>query len=169
MNPYQPPAEEDAPRSRPRWSGSRRATITQRFAASLIDLALATSATSLVFRAIRGSWRFWQRPAGLKSSITWTAVSVALWLATHGYFLIRDSQTIGQRILGIRIANQSDGQKTAFWQIIFGRYLPLRLIALIPKIGGVLILVDYAFILRKDERCIHDHLAGTVVVKVDAP
>jgi len=37
-------------------------------------------------------------------------------------------------------------------------------IAFVPYVGAVSPLVDVAFILRSDRRCLHDHLAGTIVV-----
>jgi len=39
-------------------------------------------------------------------------------------------------------------------------------VSLIPYAGSFVALLDVLFIFRRDQRCIHDHLAGTVVVKI---
>ena len=46
------------------------------------------------------------------------------------------------------------------------RYLPTSAVSLIPYAGSFVALLDVLFIFRRDQRCIHDHLAGTVVVKI---
>jgi uncharacterized RDD family membrane protein YckC len=39
------------------------------------------------------------------------------------------------------------------------------IIGAIPYLGGIYGLVDALFIFRDDRRCVHDHIAGTRVVK----
>ena len=77
-------------------------------------------------------------------------------LATRG-------SSIGKRILGLYVVTEP-GRNS---RLGFGRGVILRI--LIPNIvtsatGGVFFLIDQAFIFRDDRRCIHDHIAGTVVL-----
>ncbi|MEO7413250.1 MAG: RDD family protein [Opitutaceae bacterium] len=75
-------------------------------------------------------------------------------------------QTIGKRILGLRIVRNADASKAGFVHGWLIRGLVPALIGLIPWIGTIFTLVDICFIFRADRRCIHDLLADTKVVKV---
>ncbi len=93
------------------------------------------------------------------------AIGFVVFVLLHGYFLKRDGQTIGKKIIGIRIADLDDGQPQ-FSRIIVLRYLPISAVALIPFVGQLLSVIDALFIFRSDRRCIHDRIAGTKVVLV---
>lgn len=82
----------------------------------------------------------------------------------HGYFLKRDGQTIGKKIVGIRIVNL-DHAHPGLAKILVLRYLPISLAALIPLVGRYVSLVDVLFIYRPERRCLHDMIAGTKVVR----
>lgn len=79
------------------------------------------------------------------------------WLASTG-------QTIGKRVLGVRIVRM-DGTPIALGRIIGLRIVPTTLFQLIPMIGGLLGLIDVLFIFRDDRRCIHDLFADSQVVE----
>ena len=49
--------------------------------------------------------------------------------------------------------------------IILLRHVVVMLITHIPVVGVLIWLADILFIFRCDKRCLHDHLAGTRVVK----
>ena len=61
------------------------------------------------------------------------------------------------------------GNVPSFTKLILLRYLPLALISPITFPGMVLWLLDVLFIVRKDRRCLHDLVAGSVVVKATQP
>jgi uncharacterized RDD family membrane protein YckC len=86
-------------------------------------------------------------------------------LLVHGYTLHKNGQTLGKKMLGIRIADPDDGIPD-FGRLVGLRYLPMNAVSLIPAAGPILSLVDVLFIFRSDRRCVHDLLAGTKVVKV---
>ncbi|MBI2313690.1 MAG: RDD family protein [Betaproteobacteria bacterium] len=73
-------------------------------------------------------------------------------------------QTIGKRVLGIRIV-RPDGERAGFARLFFLRYLIPGAIQGIDYVGGVFFLVDSLFIFREPRRCIHDYLADTIVIK----
>jgi uncharacterized RDD family membrane protein YckC len=74
-------------------------------------------------------------------------------------------QTIGKRIIGIRIVTFPDGRNPGGVKAILLRAIVNGLIAAIPLVGNVYSLVDICFIFRDDRRCIHDLIAGTQVIK----
>lgn len=87
------------------------------------------------------------------------------YIIVHYYFLDRNGQTVGKKVLGIRIEDPQ-GRLIGAPAIIGKRYLPVTAASLIPLIGGLLVIIDALFIFRKDKRCIHDMIAGTRVVKL---
>lgn len=95
----------------------------------------------------------------------WAVIGIAVWFAQHGYLLATQAQTIGKRIVGIRIEDVSGG-RTPLAKLVFLRYLPTTCIANVPGLGGLVLIADILCIFRSDRRCLHDHLAGTRVVKV---
>jgi hypothetical protein len=83
-------------------------------------------------------------------------IDVQAILATRG-------SSIGKRILGLYVVTEP-GRNS---RLGFGRGVILRI--LVPNVvtsatGGLFFLIDQAFIFRDDRRCIHDHIAGTVVL-----
>ncbi|MFC6980372.1 RDD family protein [Microbulbifer taiwanensis] len=86
-----------------------------------------------------------------------------VYLLLNGYFLKTYGQTIGKKLLSIRIASK-DGAVPHVKQSIGLRFVPLYVCTLIP-ILNVLLVIDPLFIFRKDRKCLHDLVAGTQVVK----
>lgn len=89
-------------------------------------------------------------------------LALAIWqivlLSTKG-------QTLGKKILGIRIVKFDTETNPGFVQAVLMRSLLPGLIGSVPLIGGVFSLVDVCFIFREDRRCIHDLMANTKVVE----
>ena len=167
-NPYQPPTFDEAPESGPTGQQATFATRGERFAAALLD-GLIMLALLLPAQFAAGVFEGFPKNVqqqSLAMTAAWSLASITLYLLLHGYLLSKNAQTIGKRLLGIRIVNFSDGQKTPFAKILLWRVLPVQIVALIPVVGPFASLVDSLFIFRKDYRTIHDHVAGTIVVKV---
>ena len=78
--------------------------------------------------------------------------------------LRREGQTVGKRLLGMRIVDEETGVKGQVFKVIVLRYFVNWLLTLIPPY----LLVDHALIFAKNRRCVHDYLAGTKVV-MDTP
>lgn len=93
-------------------------------------------------------------------------VALLAYLLLNGYLLARQGQTLGKRLLGMRIVSAKDGQILPFWKILFLRHLSMSLLGQIPLIGGLFALLNALLIFRKDRRCFHDHLAGSKVIRV---
>jgi uncharacterized RDD family membrane protein YckC len=98
-----------------------------------------------------------------------TLLAIQVWmLSTRG-------QSIGKRITGIRIIRLQNGEKPGFVYGWLMREFLITIIgfmaAVIPIIGPILLrpafhLVDWCMIFRDDQRCLHDLMAGTRVVRV---
>lgn len=70
-------------------------------------------------------------------------------------------QTLGKKALDIRIVKVETGRNGGFVTNVLLRSILNGALGLIPLYS----LVDILFIFRSDRRCIHDLIAGTVVVK----
>ncbi|MEW6412743.1 MAG: RDD family protein [Candidatus Zixiibacteriota bacterium] len=84
-------------------------------------------------------------------------------LILNGYLLYKRGQTIGKAIVKTRIVDL-EGRIPGFAKLFFLRYVVIGLLASIPMLGTLVSLADVLFIFGKHRRCLHDHLAGTVVV-----
>ena len=86
-------------------------------------------------------------------------------MVVNGVLLHKYGQTIAKRMFKIKIV-RSDGSRCGLTRVIFARWLPVSLLGAIPYIGIIVSLVNPLLIFRDDYRCLHDHIADTVVVKV---
>ena len=96
-------------------------------------------------------------------SLGWMAVSFILFVLIQGYPLLRNGQTWGKKLVGIRIVDM-DGDVPALAPLLVKRYLVGTLIAQVPILGALYGITDSLFVFRQDRRCIHDLIAGTQVV-----
>jgi uncharacterized RDD family membrane protein YckC len=79
--------------------------------------------------------------------------------------LSSSGQTIGKRMLGIRIVKHDTGENGGFLTNVVMRILVMNVIGMVPLVGPIASLVDVFFIFRADQRCLHDLIAGTSVVR----
>lgn len=92
-------------------------------------------------------------------SIVWLGMLVG-----QCYLLAERGQTIGKIVMGLRIVRFEDGGNPGFVKAVLLRTFLWALITAIPVVGPLIGLVGILFIFRDDQRCLHDHLAGTRVV-----
>ena len=72
-------------------------------------------------------------------------------------------QTIGKRMVGIKIVNQTDGAIPGFYNSVVIRCWAIMLIsAVVPFFQ----LIDVMFILGEKRLCLHDRMANTLVVRL---
>ncbi|MEP7099651.1 MAG: RDD family protein [Burkholderiales bacterium] len=90
--------------------------------------------------------------------------SFALFILVQGYLLATQGQTIGKKLLGLRIV-RSNGERASVVRLIGLRYFLGWIIAVIPVVGMVYALVDCLMIFRESHQCIHDNIADTMVIK----
>ena len=155
VNPYAAPkaAIADAASTEP-----ELATLWQRFAGNLVDGVVMTLAwvpgTVLAPRYLgEGSLLV---PVAI-------VVPILVLLALQFWMVQRHRASIGKRVMKVRMV-QPDGQEVPVWRIVLLRALPVAVLSAIP-LANLLVLVDALFIFGKSRRCVHDYLAGTIVVK----
>jgi uncharacterized RDD family membrane protein YckC len=96
------------------------------------------------------------------------AVAGLGWLVQFGvqlWMLTTRGQSIGKRLLNIRIVLFQDNGPPGFLHAWLLRNFVPGIISLVPYLGFIFVLVDALFIFSEQRRCIHDHIAGTKVVK----
>ena len=163
-NPYQAPegaeivAINDADRAL-EW-----ATRGQRFAAALIDTSLMMATAFLLLKGM-GHEFFVAKPLPVAEQVMLASLCFAAFLVFHGWLLATRGQTVGKFVLKIRIEHE-DGTRIGIGTLLARRILPVSLIAYIPVVGGFLSLLDILFIFGSNQRCLHDYLADSRVVKL---
>lgn len=85
-------------------------------------------------------------------------------LAIDITLLARNGQTIGKKLLGIKIV-RVDRSPVSLFRAFFLRYVCNTFLTLIPLIGSLYSLVDCLMIFSGSRRTVHDHIADTVVIK----
>jgi len=90
----------------------------------------------------------------------------ALAVAAYQWNLItRTGQTLGKKWTGIRI-ERLDGGRMTFGTGVVLRNWVAKLLGAVPYLGWAFAIIDCLYIFREDRRCLHDHIAGTRVVRV---
>jgi uncharacterized RDD family membrane protein YckC len=140
------------------------ATRGSRLGAAIIDVIVAIALAGVA--TLLSVWRPWSNPNPDMwrfefINATW---GFAVFLLAHGYLLAKHGQTIGKRIVGIRIV-RPDGSAASFARLAGVRYGLLSLLNVVPLIGMVFGLVDSLCIFRASRRCLHDDIADTLVIK----
>ena len=80
------------------------------------------------------------------------------------YLLHENGQTVGKKIMKIKVT-RTDGSRVGLSRYIFMRIFPVALLGAVPFIGFVFSLIDPLMIFRSDQRCLHDLVADTIVIK----
>ncbi|MCG7531751.1 RDD family protein [Psychrobium sp. MM17-31] len=131
-----------------------------RFVAALIDglIGVGVSLPLFIYWGLEtlNSLTIGQQALGFVYGLT-------TFLIIQGYLIHHYGQTIGKKLVGIRIENL-DGTKASLSTVFLKRILILHVISLIPFIGQLIVgIVNPLFIFGKERRCLHDYIAGTKV------
>ena len=132
------------------------ADMSSRVAAKVIDLPF-TAASIIAAIYLVPSWAPASQAVqlGLILVGTFGMIVQAVLLSSHG-------QTIGKRLMGLRIVRADTGRNGGFVTNVMMR-------AIINGLLGctiVYFIVDSLFLLFRNRLCLHDYVAGTKVVKV---
>lgn len=91
-------------------------------------------------------------------------VGFLIWAGVTGYLVHKNGQTPGKKLLGIKVV-RTDGSRASLGRIFWLRNVVMVLLSIIPVAGMILSLVDSLLIFRESRQCLHDQIAGTIVVK----
>ena len=86
-------------------------------------------------------------------------------IAVQAFLISTRAQSIGKIIMGTMIVDR-DGQPAGFVRGFVLREIPMVLLRWLPGPLRVVGVVNFAFALRNERRCLHDYFAGTRVVDV---
>lgn len=108
--------------------------------------------------------------AGVDGSMRWVQVGLGVAMFVQVLLIAFRSQNIGKLIVGARVVRAVDGGPAGLFPAALLRFIfPVTLIFVLngafPFLGFLFLLVDYGFMFREDRRCLHDLIAGTMVVK----
>ena len=140
----------------------------QRVAATGLDWSLITVVTLLVILAT-GVLEHAEDYANVgQSAVNAVLCGLPAYLILNGWLLWTRGQTAGKAAMSLMIVDHQTGNCASLWKLLFVRALiPVVVIAVgfIWELLWLLVLIDFCFIFRKDQRCLHDWVAGTRVVK----
>lgn len=91
-------------------------------------------------------------------------LSLVAYLVINYRFLVINGQTIGKKVLEIKIVDLN-GNLPVFQPQLLIRYAVYLLPGQIPFVGQLFSLINVLFIFSAEKRCIHDLVAKTKVVK----
>lgn len=97
--------------------------------------------------------------AGMGLAVMLALVGFVVWLSITIKYLKANGQSIGKKACGIKIVRR-DGAAVSVSRVIWLRNVVNTLIGIIPLYG----FIDALFIFGEARRCIHDHLADTIVI-----
>lgn len=122
---------------------------------------------TLVIAASRGEEPSFEEfsAAGLALGAFVAALGWLIQFAVQLWMLTTRGQSIGKRLLNIRIVLFENNGKPGFLHAWLLRNFVPGIIGLVPYLGFMFMIVDICFIFGNQRRCIHDHIAGTKVVK----
>ena len=138
---------------------ARKASRGQRLGAAVIDGVVVGVGAMLA--AIGGA-------AASKGDGGMVAISIGMLillgvLVVNCVLLHQNAQTIGKRLLGIKIV-RTNGDRIGLGRIIGMRIIPIGLLGAIPYLGSLVSLVDSLMIFGNERRCLHDMIADTIVI-----
>lgn len=95
-----------------------------------------------------------------------TALGYIAYFGVYIYYLTTEGATIGKKALGIRIVKADTLENGGFVTNFLMRVLVPGLLGAITC--NIFTLVDILFIFGQEQRCLHDQMAGTIVIKKEA-
>ena len=94
-------------------------------------------------------------------------LTIVIFGLINGRWLVTRGQTVGKRLVGVRIVDAGTREVVPLVKSYGLRFIVVQAITQVPFVGPILALVDPLFIFGERRRCLHDYLAGTIVVRAD--
>lgn len=142
---------------------SALASRWSRLGAAIID-GLIVAAITLPLMFLTGGFSYATEGAqpSFMYSLFITLVGIIVFLVINGKPLANQGQTIGKKLLKIKIVTIEDGHAEV--PELLKRYGFYFMVPLVPILGQLLSLVNILFIFSASKRCLHDHVGSTKVV-----
>jgi len=97
---------------------------------------------------------------GLGSAMIVAGIAFVIWAGINLKLMRDNGQSIGKKAVGIKVV-RSDGSDASLARLVWLRNVVNTILGIIPLYG----IIDVLFIFGESRRCIHDHLADTIVIK----
>jgi len=130
----------------------------------LISGVLAGILAAITIPAFLGARHGGPAPSGLYIVLAIVMVlAILVPLVLNLVWWHKYGQSIGKRICKIRIV-RTDGSRAGLGRIFWLRFCLPAVLGRIPFVGAIFSLVNVCLIFREDRRCVHDHMADTMVI-----
>jgi Predicted membrane protein/domain len=138
-----------------------------RLGAAILD-ALITIPFSIAVMYFTGGFEYIQQGVEPPSAYTFAmgVAGVLFFIAIHGYLLVSHGQTVGKKLVGIKIV--AAGGEALEKVMLIKRYVLYMGLGLVPVVGSFLSIINVLFIFSSSKRCLHDRFANTRVVRVES-
>ncbi|MFU8805095.1 MAG: RDD family protein [Bradymonadaceae bacterium] len=142
-----------------------------RFAAAMIDGFIMM----LVIAVLGGVGAVLGMATGGDSDLMFGVIMVLLALGFMGlaginiYLLHANGQTIGKKMLGIKIVRSDRRTRASLPRLIFFRIGSVSLMGMVPFVGSFIQIANYLWIFGDERRCLHDLIADTAVIVDQGP
>lgn len=162
VNPYAPPTVEQSYRPVDRYVGAPLATLGQRLGAAMLDgvIFLVGYIPLLLGMGLEGG-EGTEVKSGSVLLAGFGGLILLCLIGVNLYFLVKNGQSIGKRISGIRVVDKDADVNPGPLKVIGLRIIVNGLLGIIPFYG----FIDVLFIFGQERRCLHDLIAGTRVVQ----
>lgn len=171
-NPYAPPKAEvsDATEEHVVEQASRGSRLGAALLDALVGFVVGLPILySVIPAAIQGRGNPSEMSSLIMASMIGGAAALSgvlaiAWIVITFILVKRNSQTIGKKIVGIKVA-RSDGSHASLGRIFWLRNVVNALPSVIPFVGNFYSLIDHLFIFGGKRQCLHDKIADTIVVR----
>lgn len=102
------------------------------------------------------------------SNFVWALLPAILMVAAVQLYFLTKGQSVGKRLVGIRIVDVHTNHVPSLGRLIGLRWLLIGVLQNIPYIGSFLGLANILFIFGRERRCLHDYLASTKVIAANS-
>lgn len=143
----------------------RLAERSDRFAAALLDNLIYLPCCIPLF--LGNAWQFLTEDEVLEPDAKGAVgllLAFLMWAGIVGYqcFLLhQNGWTVGKRVMRIKVVDSSGRRADTLRLVVVRTFVP----ALISSCCNLLSLVDVLMIFGESRRCLHDYMAGTIVVR----
>jgi uncharacterized RDD family membrane protein YckC len=97
---------------------------------------------------------------GVGTAVIVALIAFVIWVGINLKLMRDNGQSVGKKATGIKVV-RSDGSAASLARLVWLRNVVNGLLGIIPLYG----LIDVLFIFGESRRCIHDHIADTIVIK----
>ena len=161
-NPYEAPQSElKAPATD---SGDEFASRWKRLWGALLDGLIVSLVNVPLMIASGYMGKAMEQSVTILETALIGVAAFVIFMLINGYSLHARGQTLGKMIVGTQIVSAETRDRLPLARVALMRYLPIHVTSIIPIFAQLLGLIDALFIFRRDKRCVHDLIAGTVVI-----